>query len=75
MKLGIERGEVRKDLDLALITAFLECTFERMQDSLLTGESDRELFHRTGQVGGNREELVDQFLKILRGAIGTSSAE
>jgi hypothetical protein len=46
-----------------------------MQDSLLTGEGDLELFHRTGLAGGNREELVDQFLKILRGAIGASSAE
>jgi hypothetical protein len=66
---------VRTDVDPALIMSILECTFERMQDSLLTGEGDRELFHRTGLVGGNREELVDQFLKILRGAIGTSSAE
>lgn len=73
--MGIERGEVRTDVDPALITSILECTFERMQDSLLTGEGDRELFHRTGLAGGNREELVDQFLKILRGAIGTSSAE
>jgi AcrR family transcriptional regulator len=73
VKMGIERGEVRSDVDPALITSILECTFERMQDSLLTGESDRELFHRTGHVNGNRDQVIDEFLKILRGAIGTSN--
>ena len=73
VRMGIERGEIRTDVDCALVTSILECTFERMQDSLLTGESDRELFHRTGEVDGNREQLIDQFIKILRGAIGTSN--
>jgi hypothetical protein len=44
-----------------------------MQDSLLTGESDRELFQRTGEVDGDREQVIDQFLKVLRGAIGMSN--
>jgi TetR/AcrR family transcriptional regulator len=74
VRMGIERGEVRSDVDPALITSVLECTFERMQDSLLTVESDRELFHRTGDVNGNREQVIEQFLKILRGAIGTAQA-
>jgi AcrR family transcriptional regulator len=73
VRLGIERGEIRTDVDPALVTSILECTFERMQDSLLTGESDRELFHRTGDVDGNRDQVIDQFIKILRGAIGTSN--
>ena len=74
VKMGLERGELRTDVDPVLITSILECTFERMQDSLLTGESDRELFHRTGDVNGNREQVIEQFLKILRGAIGTGQA-
>ena len=73
VRLGIERGEIRTDVDPALITSILECTFERMQDSLLTGESDRELFQRTGEVDGDREQLIDQLLKVLHGAIGTSN--
>ena len=73
VRLGVERGEIRTDVDPTLITSILECTFERMQDSLLTGESDRELFHRTGEVNGNRDQVIDQFMKILRGAIGTSN--
>jgi TetR/AcrR family transcriptional regulator len=74
VKMGIERGELRTDVDPVLITSVLECTFERMQDSLLTGEGDRELFHRTGDFNGNREQVIEQFLKILRGAIGTPHA-
>src|SRR5277367_24347 len=74
VKMGIDRGELRTDVDPVLITSVLECTFERMQDSLLTGESDRELFHRTGDVNGNREQVIEQFIKILRGAIGTAGA-
>jgi len=72
VKMGVDRGELRTDVDQALITSILECTFERMQDSLLTGENDRELFHRTGEFDGDREHIVEQFLKILRGAIGKS---
>jgi TetR/AcrR family transcriptional regulator len=71
VKMGIERGEVRTDVDASLITSILECTFERMQDSLLTGEPDRGLFPRLGKFNGNREQVVDQFVTILRGAIGT----
>jgi TetR/AcrR family transcriptional regulator len=68
--MGIERGEVRSDVDPALITSMLACTFEHMQDALVTAESDRELFHRIGQLNGNREQVIEQFLTILRGAIG-----
>jgi AcrR family transcriptional regulator len=74
MKLGIERGEVRKDLDLALITAFLECTFERMQDFLVSSETDRALFNRTDNFAGGREELINQFVALLRCAIGSGNA-
>ncbi len=74
VKMGIERGELRADVDPLLITSFLECTFERMQDSLLTGEGDRELFHRTGDFNGNREQVIEQFINILRGGIGKAGA-
>jgi TetR/AcrR family transcriptional regulator len=74
VKMGIERGELRADVDPVLITSILECTFERMQDSLLTGEGDRELFHRTGDFNGNREQVIEQFINILRGGIGKAGA-
>jgi AcrR family transcriptional regulator len=70
VQMGIERGEVRNDIDPALITSILECTFAHMHDFLLTTEPDRDLFQRTDRFQGNREQLVDQFLTLLRGAIG-----
>jgi len=70
VKMGMQRGEVRRDIDPMLITSILECTFERMQDALLSGEQDRSLFQRTDLFGGNREQLIDQFVTVLRGAIG-----
>ena len=69
--MGIERGEVRTDVDSALVTSILECTFERMQDFLLTSEPDRDLFHRTGNFSGSREQLIDQYITVLQSAIGT----
>jgi len=74
VRMGIERGEVRSDVDPSLITSVLECTFERMQDSLFTAEADRELFYRMGDVSGNREQLIEQFVTVLRGAIGSPHA-
>ncbi len=71
VQMGIERGEVRSDVDPVLITSILECTFERIQDALFTADGDRELFHRIGNVNGNRERLVGQFVTVLRGAIGS----
>lgn len=74
VKLGIDRGEIRTDVDASLVTSVLECTFERIQDFLLTAELDPELFHRTASLNGNRSRIVDQFVKVLRGAIGTTKA-
>jgi AcrR family transcriptional regulator len=74
VQMGIDRGEIRTDVDPMLITSVLECTFEHMQDSLLTGEPDRELFRRTTHVNGNRDQIIDQFLTVLRGAIGRPQA-
>jgi len=74
VQMGIDRGEVRTDVDPTLVTSVMECTFERMQDALFTAEPDRDLFHRIGHINGNREQTVDQFVKILRGAIGVPSS-
>lgn len=71
VKMGVDRGELRSDVDASLITSILECNFERMQDFLLTAELDPGLFYRFEGLNGNREQLIDQFVMVLRGAIGT----
>jgi len=72
--MGLEKGEIRTDVNRVLVTSILECTFERMLDYLLISESDRDLFHRAGDFHGSREQIIDQFVKILRGAVGTPQA-
>jgi AcrR family transcriptional regulator len=64
-------GEIRTDVDQSLIRSMLECTFEHMHDFLLTAEVDPELFHRVSISNGTREQIIDQFVTVLRGAIGT----
>ena len=71
VQMGVDRGEIRTDVDRSLIRAMLECTFEHMHDFLLSAEVDPELFYRGSCSNGTREQIIDQFVTVLRGAIGT----
>jgi TetR/AcrR family transcriptional regulator len=69
VRLGIARGEVRSDIDSALIVSILDWTMERFQDALLTEELDPGLFPHPADPEKN-EARINQFLLVLRGAIG-----
>ena len=69
---GLERGELRSDLDEAMITSILDWTMERFQDALLTEELDPGLFHRAGQTAEKKAARIRQFVEVLRRAIGTA---
>lgn len=69
VRLGIARGEVRSDIDQAMIVSILDWTMERFQDALLTEELDPGLFPHPSDPKKN-EARIEQFLTILRGAIG-----
>ncbi|MGA8222581.1 MAG: helix-turn-helix domain-containing protein [Candidatus Acidiferrales bacterium] len=69
VRLGIARGEVRSDIDPALIVSILDWTMERFQDALLTEELDPGLFPHPADPEKN-ETRITQFLQVLRGAIG-----
>jgi len=71
VQMGVDRGEIRTDVDQSLIRSMLECTFKHMHDFLLTAEVDPELFHRGTISIVTREQIIDQFVAVLRGAIGT----
>lgn len=71
VRFGLERGELRRDLDLEMIVSILDWTMERFQDALLTEELDPGLFRRQGEVGEKKEARINQFLDILEHAIGT----
>ena len=69
VRLGIARGEVRQDIDPALMVSVLDWTVERFQDALLTEELDPGLFPHPADTEKN-EARINQFLLVLRGAIG-----
>jgi AcrR family transcriptional regulator len=70
VKFGLERGELRRDVDLDFIASFLDWTWERFQDALLTEELDPGLFRRHGGRPERTEARLEEFLRVLRSAIG-----
>ncbi len=70
VRMGIQRGEVRSDIDQEMIVSIIDWTFERFQDALLTEELDPGLFRRSGQSAEKKDARIQQFIEILRGAIG-----
>jgi hypothetical protein len=70
VRFGMQRGEVRQDLDLEMVVSILDWTIERFQDALLTEELDPGLFRRQGEIGERKEARINQFLDVLTRAIG-----
>jgi TetR/AcrR family transcriptional regulator len=71
VRFGVERGELRKDLDQEMVVSILDWTVERFQDALLTEELDPGLFRRQGGPTEKKEARIAQFLDLLKRAIGT----
>jgi TetR/AcrR family transcriptional regulator len=71
VRYGVQRNELRKDLDMEMIVSILDWMMERFQDALLTEELDPGLFRRQGESPEKKDARVNQFLDILRRAIGT----
>jgi hypothetical protein len=74
VRFGVKRGELRNDIDIEMIVSILEWTMDRFQDALLTEELDPGLFRRQGDAGEKREARINQFLELLKRAIGASIA-
>jgi TetR/AcrR family transcriptional regulator len=70
VRYGIERGELRRDLDQEMMVSILDWTMERFQDALLTEELDPGLFRRHGDPQEKKEARITQFLDVLGRAIG-----
>jgi TetR/AcrR family transcriptional regulator len=70
VRFGLQRGELRKDVDLEMIVSILDWTMERFQDALLTEELDPGLFRKQGESPEKKEARITQFLEVLRRAIG-----
>src|SRR5580698_7022615 len=72
VRFGLERGEVRNDLDQEMIVSILDWTIERFQDALLTEEMDPGLFRHQGGPAEKKEARIAQFLDVLKRAVGAS---
>lgn len=70
VRFGVQRGELRKDLDQEMVVSILDWTVERFQDALLTEELDPGLFRRQGGPSEKKEARIAQFLDLLKRAIG-----
>jgi AcrR family transcriptional regulator len=71
VRMGVERGEVRSDIDEQMLVSVIEWTVERFQDALLTEELDPGLFSRQGNRPEKTAARIAQFLELLRSAIAT----
>jgi len=74
VRFGLERSELRKDMDIEMIVSILDWMMERFQDALLTAELDPGLFRRQGEPAEKKEARIQQFLAVLERAIGADSA-
>lgn len=68
VQFGIDRGEVRTDIDAAMIVSLVDWLMDRLQDEIVTEERNPGLFGR-GAAGQLRELRVHQFVELLRGAV------
>jgi len=72
VRFGLERGELRDDLDIEMTVSIIDWMVERFQDALLTAELDPGLFRRQGELAEKKEARIQQFLDVLKRAIGTT---
>ncbi len=70
VKFGIQRGEVRDDIDPSLIVSVLDWMGSRFQDAELTEEIDTGVFREADGTPKVSERRTDQFLEMVQGAIG-----
>src|SRR5208283_3893520 len=69
------RREINRYLDVDMTGSILEWTMDRFQDALLTEELDPGLFRKSGPVPEEKEERIEQFVELLRRALGSEKAQ
>jgi TetR/AcrR family transcriptional regulator len=74
VRFGLERGELRKDMDVEMIVSILDWTMERFEDALLAGDLDAGVFRREDGMPERKEARIRQFLAVLQRAVGAASA-
>jgi len=70
---GRERGEVRTDIDLEMVTSMVDWLVDSLQDALVTEELDPALFHRWRSQPERQRSRIEQFARVLESAIGAQA--
>jgi AcrR family transcriptional regulator len=71
VQFGIDRGEIRTDIDTKMVVSLVDWLMDRCQDAIITEELDPGLFGSAAQSPQMRDLRVQQFVELLRSAIGT----
>lgn len=74
VEFGVKRDEVRDDIDVEMTASMIDWLAERFQDALVTDELDPGLFHRHPNQPQRRQLRIEQFVELLRRAIGTEGS-
>jgi len=67
---GIGRGEVRRDLDVSMVSALVDWLMDRFQDQLVTDELAPGLLSGPGDFAERNRTRIEQFVGLLRDAVG-----
>jgi AcrR family transcriptional regulator len=69
VEFGVQRGEIRDDVDVDMIASMLDWVAERFQDALGSEELDPGLVHRASPAPGRATARIREFLELLRSGI------
>ena len=72
---GLDHGELRRDVEAELVASVLEWNVERFQDALLSEELFPGFFRRRPRDPRRLRRRIDEFLRVLEGAIGRPATE
>jgi AcrR family transcriptional regulator len=66
VEFGVERGEIRDDVDEEMIASIIDWMAERFQDAIVSEDFDPGLIHRRPE---RRPMRIKEFVEVLRGGI------
>jgi TetR/AcrR family transcriptional regulator len=70
VRFGLERGELRKDIEMEMIVSIVDWTMDRLQQALLQSNFHVSLFRAQVETPEKREARIRQFVSVLRRAVG-----
>jgi AcrR family transcriptional regulator len=69
VEFGVQRGDIRSDVDVEMIASMLDWVAERFQDALGSEELDTGLVHRKPFLPERRDARIREFTELLRSGI------